>query len=114
MPMSNQDQSDDFNPYYVLGVEIGETDEAVLKEAYRLACQGSHPDHFSDPEEKARAAAFFQNVQTARDLVRNLQWREGFLARYYARTAAESEQAGDTYNQEGQIVYKNGGLHCEV
>ena len=84
-------QSSSSDPYEILNVPRGTTDEEVLKKAYRVQALKWHPDR--NPEKRVEAEARFKKVSEAYETLKDPMKRQSYE---YGSASSASARAGGT------------------
>ena len=92
-------QSSSSDPYEILNVPRGTTDEEVLKKAYRVQALKWHPDR--NPEKRVEAEARFKKVSEAYETLKDPMKRQS-----YEYGSASSASASGRYRQAQRQQYQ--------
>lgn len=91
--------------YSILGVPRNAT-QSQIKEAFQRLARECHPDRFPDPEERARAASRFREINESYNHLKDEE-----LRREYDKSLARQAR---TPREEAELYYKNGLLREEI
>src|SRR5215468_5070482 len=90
--------------YQLLGVAPGAA-LADIRKAYTRLAKERHPDKFSDPAEKQKAQAFFQDLTTAFNTLTNESRRREYDAeRERPKPQSAEEIARDAFERSGPAL----------
>jgi curved DNA-binding protein CbpA len=90
--------------YQLLGVTPA-AESAEIRKAYARLARERHPDKFSDPEEKKKAQAFFQDLTTAYNTLTNEARRREYDAeRERPKPQSAEEIARDAFERAGPAL----------
>jgi curved DNA-binding protein CbpA len=99
--------------YELLGITPAAT-EAQVRQAYTRLAREKHPDRYTDPAEKQRAQALFQELTTAFNTLRNPSSRREYdESRQRPQPRTPEEIARDAY-ERAQAALEGGALEEAV